>query len=692
MRDSRRLVFAVGGALALACLALAIFASAALHATAPRQGTAALGLGALLAVAILGTAVLVDVFLLAPARLLARLAEVVLATGRLGHLSWPERHLLGALPLRVRALVEQVARAEERLSEERARARAAAEADRRRLAAILKDVGEGLIHATSDGRILLYNDAAVTLLGAPAGLGLGRSVFEVLARETLAHHLDLVRRLARGDASVRGSEPFIVTATETGRLLRCRLSLIGDDPPGGEGFVLVLAQAGVPVSGGTGRLLDQLETGWRGPVAAIRAAAEVLRENSSDEQTAWFTRVVVEETARLEHLMCDLAAEARAMVLQQWPLYDVATSDLAEVLSERLAARGIAIQLGVEGESAWASADSGTLLALLASFLDHLARKGVKNAVLSARNRANGVTLRLAWQGPLLERPEFESWLSARLEAWGLPFTPREIAERHGSEPWLATSSAGGVLHLPLPPPTGAHQVRALPALPARPEFYDFELEALPADLERQPLRQASYVVFDCETTGLDVEHDELIQLAAVRVVNGRVLYGEVFDCLVDPGRPIPETSIRFHGITADMVVGKPPPEVVVARFARFAQGSVLVAHNAAFDLSFLRKYEERAGVRFDQPVLDTLLIAAFLEDHRGDHSLDGVAARLGIAIRGRHTALGDSVATAEILVRLLSMLEARGITTLGEAIRASRSMVEIRRQRARPPEVAGGV
>ena len=126
----------------------------------------------------------------------------------------------------------------------------------------------------------------------------------------------------------------------------------------------------------------------------------------------------------------------------------------------------------------------------------------------------------------------------------------------------------------------------------------------------------------------------------------------------------------------------EPKIDVVLPAFREFVGGDVLVAHNAAFDMKFLTLKETACGVQFDNPVLDTLLLSAFLHDHAGNHTLDGIAARLGIEMDEsvRHTALGDSLATASVFLHLIEMLEGRGITTLGEAIKASNSMVEIRR------------
>ncbi|MBN2690496.1 MAG: hypothetical protein JXR43_01380 [Burkholderiaceae bacterium] len=232
-----------------------------------------------------------------------------------------------------------------------------------------------------------------------------------------------------------------------------------------------------------------------------------------------------------------------------------------------------------------------------------------------------------------------------------------------------------------------APRICAPAPLAARPEFYDFDLfsQPVPPVQAGAALRTLPFVVFDTETTGLEPSKgDRMVQIAGVRVLHGRVLAGEVFDQLVNPERPIPARSTAIHGITEAMVAHAPDITAVLPAFATFSRGAVLVAHNAAFDLKFIALQQDRCGVHLDNPVLDTVLLSAFLFDHSAQHTLDALCARLGLQIIDRHTALGDAQATAAVFARMLDLLEARGVRTLADALDVSARMHAIRRSQAK--------
>ena len=117
--------------------------------------------------------------------------------------------------------------------------------------------------------------------------------------------------------------------------------------------------------------------------------------------------------------------------------------------------------------------------------------------------------------------------------------------------------------------------------------------------------------------------------------------------------------------------------------FVNNAAESVLVAHNAAFDLKFIRMREHECGLRFDNPVLDTMLLSAYVDGTREGQSLDAIAERLGIRVTDRHTALGDAMATAAVLVKLIDGLEQRGIHTLDQAVKTLDITMELHQRQA---------
>lgn len=205
----------------------------------------------------------------------------------------------------------------------------------------------------------------------------------------------------------------------------------------------------------------------------------------------------------------------------------------------------------------------------------------------------------------------------------------------------------------------------------SRPLVYDLDLmnKRSAFDPNDSPLRDLCFVIFDSETTGLSPVTDEVLQLGAVRVVNGKIVATECFDELVNPGCTIPAGSTKIHGISNEMVSGARPFTEVSRDFHKFASGAVIIAHNAPFDMAFLHRIAKQTGQRFDHPVLDTVHLSAVVFGGSAEHTLDALCQRLDIHIPDhlRHTALGDAQATAEVFVALLPLLEARGLNTYGQ-------------------------
>jgi DNA polymerase-3 subunit epsilon len=268
------------------------------------------------------------------------------------------------------------------------------------------------------------------------------------------------------------------------------------------------------------------------------------------------------------------------------------------------------------------------------------------------------------------------------------PLTLRDVLERHGAEAWLQVDKIRQISRFRFLLPRGqavAPVLHRAAAAESRPEYYDFDLfehiGAVGALADRK-LSELAYTVFDTETTGLEPSAgDEIISIGAVRIVNGRVLKQEVFEQLVNPRRPISRESTAVHGIDNKQVAGEPPIEQVLPRLHRFCEDTVLVAHNAAFDMRFLELKEAPTGVRFGQPVLDTLLLSAVVHPSIDNHHLDMIAERVGVRVIGRHTALGDALLTADVFLRLVPLLAERGIVTLGQALEASRATYHSRLQ-----------
>ena len=173
------------------------------------------------------------------------------------------------------------------------------------------------------------------------------------------------------------------------------------------------------------------------------------------------------------------------------------------------------------------------------------------------------------------------------------------------------------------------------------------------------------YVVFDIETTGFSPLSDRIIEIGAVKVVNGTIT--DKFSTFVNPDIPIPFRIEQLTSINDSMVLPAPKIDKVLPDFLKFCEGCALVAHNASFDVSFIAHNAEELGLPFDPTVLDTVTLARVLLPQLNRYKLDTVAKALNVSLENHHRAVDDAGATAEIFVSFLKMLKERDISTLDE-------------------------
>jgi len=574
--------------------------------------------------------------------------------------------------------------------------------ERNRLAALMSELAHSVVVCNAEGLILLYNQRARELFSgrvrtpddedSPTYIGLGRSLFSLIERDLFTHCAEqLGLRITQGEP-----QPVTVFMAAFGasRLLRARMApvmaMAGGGNPGSpkeiSGYVLLLEEVTEEVFRGErrDRLQQRLLENARAVLASIRAAVENLL-NYPDADVArrqQFTSIIDEEARRLGAELDHATREYSDTIKSHWSPEQIRAADLVELVRRRIESQyGLTTHASGLETDAWVNVDSYTMMLAICTLARRLGEEwGVRDLWFRIVADGRHVHFVLEWPETRLPAATALAWEGAALDPAGGPdsLTFREALQRDHGEAWYENDPASerSRFHILLPLAAAERPPALRPSRDSRPEYYDFDLFNQPGqsqELDDLPLSDLTYTVFDTETTGLDPSAgDEIISIGAVRIVNGRVLAGDIFDQLVDPQRPVSGASASIHGIRPEMLHGRPTIAPVLAAFHRFCDDTVLVGHNAAFDLRFLQLKEEPTGIRFTQPVLDTLLLSAVLHGDLESHVLEAIAERYGINVVGRHTAVGDAIVTGKILLRMIPLLAGRGIVTLRQARVAS--------------------
>jgi DNA polymerase-3 subunit epsilon len=581
-------------------------------------------------------------------------------------------------------------------------ARAKADEEKNILAAIMAELPEGVLICNTDGQVLLFNKRAKLFLSDESNnkklskteskigrfIGLGRSVFALIEKHLIVHALDeIADKLKRDEADIAS---YFVAVGRKNRFLRVEAVPILNYQKDFTGFILIINDITKQLESDNqlDLLLRSFGRGARSSLASIRAAIEAIIEypKMDSHQLQQLKEIIHQESINVGENLDITTSDYARRFRTRWPLAPMLAHDMLAAVTKK-AREKLGIHLRVEPSSReiWIKIDSysiaSALLFLQGRLKENTGSKEFRCRVFS-ENRF--IHLDFIWQGRPVKMETLRKWEEEIITVGDevLPSTLKEVITHHEAEFWSHSYADGQRAYLRILFPAvempKIGRIRNLTILPkSRPEFFDFDLFSQPGqkpELDQRQLSELTYTVFDTETTGLNPKGgDEIISIGAVRIVNNRLLHDECFDRLVDPQRSIPFESTQIHGIQQEMLIGQLTLDIVLPLFHKFAQGTILIAHNAAFDMRMLQLKEAATGVKFLNPVLDTMLLSAVVHPGQKNHNMEGIVERLGTSIVGRHTALGDAIATAEIFLKLIPLLAEQGIYTLRQARSASR-------------------
>jgi DNA polymerase-3 subunit epsilon len=568
------------------------------------------------------------------------------------------------------------------------------EEEKSTLAAVIAGLPEGILVCNLEGDILLYNQRAREFFpcseqdqthGFLCGfLGLGRSVYSLIEPFLIETG---IQALSTGLKDKRTHQAYsVMTKGAADRLLRMEMVPVFNKDRGLNGFILVLQDLSqqMEIERTTQDLIEWFMEETHYSVAGIcESVDEVLKNRARSQQDVQHFKTKICENVQvlsgeLEEALEDLPGVFRT----QWPMQRLHLEDLVALFKKEAGFHSpVRITTSFLAETGDVEVEIYTFVKVLLILLNALASEhDVQSVTCRTSFQGEQAQLDLIWSGDPVPETVLAYWKQTLLQGQdrGLNLSVREVLVRHRVHLSSKADYGGNAyLRLSLPLETVSEeqgQDLSESGLQTHYDFGMFDHNGWGVQFRDKTLEGLTCTVFDLETTGLDPQGgDEIVSISGVRVMNGRVLEMECFDQLVNPGRTIPQEAIRVHGIENEEVQDKPGIEEVLPLFYKFAEGTVLVAHSAMFDLAFLKKGEARSGIQFQNPVLDTFQLSVLVHPNKKDHSIEAICARLGVQVQGRHSAFGDAVTTANIFLKLLPLLHKRGIWTLEQALETSR-------------------